>query len=118
MIDIEEMIADARAEEEVKKEMEKVEEEKTRYYSNFDNFQVENQLIKITLAEYLNYKNLESDYTRLINTIKDSLELYYGHGDRLGLKNCGDRIIETMTSLYPDFMKEQIERLNAEDEEE
>ena len=108
-MDIEEMIADAKAEEEVAREQERAaKEEKAREdfrdtlreqlkeaFSNKDDSKV-----KVSLKEYVILKQKEADLDRILNAIVDGLGLSYNN-EYLYLKN--DRqVSDTFRVLYPD----------------
>lgn len=101
--DIEELIANAKAEEEVNKtaqddlteafmrkfaaDLNKGAEEKTK-----------GGAVTIPLAEYVELKQLESDFTRLYEAIERSFELNYNHED---MRADGEIIKDVFKALYP-----------------
>ena len=112
-MDIEEMIADAKAEEEVAREQERAaraaKEEKAR--EDFrdtlreqlkDALKVRNDESKVTipLSEYVILKQKETDLDRILNAIVDGLGLSYNN-EYLYLKNDG-RVSDAFRVLYPD----------------
>lgn len=124
-MDIEEMIADAKAEEEVAREQERAaKEEKARddfreilrdqlkdaLTSNHDEAKV-----TISLAEYTTLKFKEMDLDRILNAIVDGFKLSYNNEY---LRLDGDRIENTFRSLYPDMYDAilAVELENAEHE--
>jgi len=109
-IEIEELIADARAEEEVAAEQgiaateEKAREDfrellrdklKDALTSNHDEAKV-----TIKLSEYIALKFKEIDLDRILNAIVDDIELNYSK-DALRIRG-GERAIEAVRVLYPD----------------
>lgn len=130
-VDIEEMIADAKAEEEVAREQERAaKEEKAR-----DDFrdtlreQLKEQLkealipksdnkVTISLSEYLILKQKEADLDRILNAIVDGLGLNYSKDDlRLGES---DNVVSAIRVLYPDvydhLLAAELERAEHEGE--
>lgn len=108
-MDIEEIIADAKAEEEVAREQEKAaKEEKAREdFRDALREQLKDALIPrrddekvtISLKEYITLKQKEVDLDRILNVMVDSAYLNYSK-DELRLN--GDRVIEVMRVLYPE----------------
>ena len=108
-MDIEEMIADARAEEEVAAEQERAaREEKAREdfrdtlreqlkeaFSNKDDSKV-----KVSLKEYVILKQKEADLDRILNAIADGLGLGYSK-EYLTLRDT-DKVVDAFRVLYPD----------------
>jgi len=105
MKDIEEMIADAKAEEEVAKEQAKTREE--------DNFRErlreqlkeaftskEDSKVSISLKEYVLLRQKETDLDRILNAIVDSLELGYNK-DSLVIRG-QDKVVGAFKALYPE----------------
>ena len=109
-IEIEELIADARAEEEVAAEQERAaREEKAREdFRNTlreqlkDALKVRNDESKVTipLSEYVILKQKEADLDRILNALVDDIELNYSK-DALRIRG-GERAIEAIRVLYPD----------------
>ena len=109
-IEIEELIADARAEEEVAAEQERaVREEKAREdFRNTlreqlkDALKVRNDESKVTipLSEYVILKQKEADLDRILNALVDDIERNYSK-DALRIRG-GERAIEAIRVLYPD----------------
>jgi len=107
-MDIEEMIADAKAEEEVAREQERAaKEEKAR--EDFrdtlreqlkEAFSNKDDKVKVSLKEYVILKQKEADLDRILNAIVDGLGLSYNN-EFLYLKNDG-RVSDTFRVLYPD----------------
>lgn len=112
-MDIEEMIADAKAEEEVAREQERAaraaKEEKAR--EDFrdtlreqlkDALKVRNDESKVTipLSEYVILKQKEADLDRILNALVDDIELNYSK-DALRIRG-GERAIEAIRVLYPE----------------
>jgi hypothetical protein len=108
-VDIEEMIADARAEEEVAAEQERAaKEEKAREdFRDTLREQLKEALIPkddnkvtINLSEYLILKQKEADLDRILNAIVDGLGLNYSKDDlKLGES---DNVVSAIRVLYPD----------------
>lgn len=108
-VDIEEMIADAKAEEEVAREQAKAaKEEKAR--EDFRNVlrkglnealsNKDDSKVTVSLKEYVILKQKEQDLDRILNAIVDGLGLSYNN-EYLYLKNDG-RVSDTFRVLYPD----------------
>ena len=113
---IEELIADAKAEEEVNKtaqddlteafmrkfaaDLNKGAEEKTK-----------GGAVTIPLAEYVELKQMESDYDRLFSAIVRSLGLNYNHED---IRVDGDIIKDTFKALYPEEYEAEYQTLLEE----
>lgn len=130
-MDIEEMIADAKAEEEVAREQERAaKEEKAR-----DDFrdtlreQLKEQLkealipksdnkVTISLSEYLILKQKEADLDRILNAIVDGLGLSYSK-EYLSLKE-SENVVDAIRVLYPDaydaLLAAELERAEHEGE--
>jgi hypothetical protein len=117
MKDIEEMIADAKAEEEVKAEQAKTVKEQVG-----DSFRksIEDALtgrtVNVDLEEYVFLRNEHEDLKRLINIILNSLDLGYS-GDYLTIKN-ERQMINAIKVLYPEAYTKilEVKGLKAEDE--
>jgi predicted P-loop ATPase/GTPase len=108
-MDIEELIADARAEEEVAAEQERAaKEEKAREdFRDTLREQLKEALIpkdenKVTInvSEYLILKQKEADLDRILNAIVDGLGLNYSK-DALKLGD-SDNVVSAIRVLYPD----------------
>jgi hypothetical protein len=126
-VDIEEMIADAKAEEEVAREQERAaKEEKAR-----DDFrdtlreQLKEALIPksdnkvtINLSEYVILKQKEADLDRILNAIVDGLGLSYSK-EYLSLKE-SENVVDAIRVLYPDvydaLLAAELERAEHEGE--
>lgn len=127
-IEIEELIADARAEEEVAAEQERAaREEKAREdFRNTlreqlkDALKVRNDESKVTipLSEYVILKQKEADLDRILNALVDDIELNYSK-DALRIRG-GERAIEAIRVLYPDvydhLLAAELERAEHEGE--
>lgn len=127
-IEIEELIADARAEEEVAAEQERAaREEKAREdFRNTlreqlkDTLKVRNDESKVTipLSEYVILKQKEADLDRILNALVDDIELNYSK-DALRIRG-GERAIEAIRVLYPDvydhLLAAELERAEHEGE--
>lgn len=107
-MDIEEMIADAKAEEEVAREQERAaKEEKAREdFRDTLREQLKEALIPkseskvtISLSEYVILKQKETDLDRILSAIVDGLELSYNK-EYLRLKD--DNVVDAISILYPD----------------
>lgn len=108
-MDIEELIADARAEEEVAAEQERAaREEKAREdFRDTLREQLKEALIPksdnkvtISLSEYVILKQKEADLDRILNAIVDGLGLSYSK-DYLSLKE-SEKVVDAIRVLYPD----------------
>lgn len=108
MKDIEEMIADAKAEEEVeeeftppfKSERERIADELKKklseYYEKLINT---SDKINVSIVEYVELKQKEIDLDRLCMALCNSVELNYSK-EYLTLEN--DSVLNTFKALYPD----------------
>lgn len=107
-VDIEEMIADAKAEEEVAREQAKAaKEEKAR--EDFRNVlrkglnealsNKDDSKVTISLKEYVILKQKEQDLDRVMSAIIDAIELSYSN-EYLRISN-GESIINAFRVLYP-----------------
>lgn len=108
-VDIEEMIADAKAEEEVAREQAKAaKEEKAREdFRDTLREQLKEAIIPkneskvtINLSEYVILKQKEADLDRILNAIVDGLGLSYSK-EYLSLKE-SDKVVDAIRVLYPD----------------
>lgn len=126
-IEIEELIADARAEEEVAAEQERAaREEKAREdFRDTLREQLKEALIPksdnkvtISLSEYLILKQKEADLDRILNAIVDGLGLSYSK-EYLRLKE-RENVVDAFRVLYPDvydhLLAAELERAEHEDE--
>ncbi len=127
-IELEELIADARAEEEVAAEQERAaREEKAREdFRNTlreqlkDALKVRNDESKVTipLSEYVILKQKEADLDRILNALVDDIELNYSK-DALRIRG-GERAIEAIRVLYSDvydhLLAAEIDRAEREGE--
>ena len=125
--DIEELIADAKAEEEVAAEQAKAAREKAR--EDFRETLRENlkeaftpsyeDKVSVKLAEYTLLKQKELDLDRLLNAIADSFRLSYNK-EYLMLND--DRVVETFRALYPDmydsFLAAELDNVENSEENE
>lgn len=123
MIDIEEMIADARAEEQVAKEQaiensENIfrEELKAHLIDAFkDNIKSNKEnSVTLSLNEYLILKFKERDLENIIRAIIPNLTLGYD-GESLRLNNKSD-IVDVIKVIYPDMYDAILEDLQKEGE--
>ena len=125
-MDIEEMIADAKAEEEVAREQERAaKEEKAREdFRDTLREQLKEALIPksdnkvtISLSEYVILKQKETDLDRILSAIVDGLELSYNK-EYLRLKD--DNVVDAISILYPDvydtLLAAELERAEHEGE--
>lgn len=122
-VDIEEMIADARAEEEVKAEQEKaakVEKAKEDFRKQLSeqlkeafSFK-EDSKVTISLREYVLLKQKEIDLERIVNTILDGLEISYNN-EYLKFRD-GEVIGNLIKLLYPELYEGIFEAELAEQE--
>lgn len=96
MIEIEEMIADAKAEEEVKKDN----EFRTQLRNGLKDALGESTKVNINLSEYVQLKQKELDLDRILNALIDNVELNYSD-DGLRLRDY-DTLITVFRVLYPD----------------
>lgn len=123
-VDIEEIIADARAEEEVAREQAAAKEksfkdelrEKLR-----ETFRPrEEERVTITLSEYVILTNKAMDLDRVLNAIVDNLKLSYNK-EFLTLHN-DDKVVDAFRVLYPEaygaLLAAELERVGNEDEDE
>lgn len=108
-MDIEELIADARAEEEVAREQERAaREEKAREdFRDTLREQLKEALIPksdnkvtISLSEYVILKQKEADLDRILNAIVDGLGLSYSK-EYLSLKE-SENVVDAFRVFYPD----------------
>lgn len=108
-MDIEEIIADAKAEEEVAAEQERAaKEEKAREdFRDTLREQLKEALIPksdnkvtISLSEYVILKQKEADLDRILNAIVDGLDLGYNK-EYLTLSD-KDKVVDAFRVLYPD----------------
>lgn len=108
-MDIEELIADAKAEEEVAREQERAaKEEKAREdFRDTLREQLKEALIPksdnkvtISLSEYVILKQKEADLDRILNAIVDGLGLSYSK-EYLSLKE-SENVVDAFRVLYPD----------------
>jgi hypothetical protein len=107
-MDIEEMIADAKAEEEVKNDM----------FSKYNIESVDNSKVTIDLSEYTMLKLMEMDFNRVLSAAFKSLRLSYDF-KRVYIESDGV-ITDVIRALYPDECEEirlnLIKEENSEDE--
>ena len=101
-VDIEEIIADARAEEEVAREMAKSnfrDELRGKLKEAFT--PREEESVRIDLREYVTLVNKAMDLDRVLNAIVDNLELSYNN-EYLKLDNYGEKVVDAFRVLYPE----------------
>lgn len=104
-VDIEEIIADARAEEEVAREMAKTAQEKSFKDELREKLKEtfrprEEERVTITLSEYVILTNKAMDLDRILNAIVDNLKLSYNK-EYLTLYN-EDKVVDAFRVLYPE----------------
>ena len=120
-VDIEELIADAKAEEEVRKEQpckdfsfrEELESHLKEVFSDIK-ARRENK-VTIDLNEYLMLKFKERDLEKIVATILDELKLHYTKED-LTLYDDG-AIVNMIKALYPEVYQNILYDLQEEDKE-
>lgn len=120
-VDIEELIADAKAEEEVRKEQpckdfsfrEELESHLKEAFSDIK-ARRENK-VTIDLNEYLILKFKERDLEKIVATILDELKLHYTKED-LTLYDDG-AIVNMIKALYPEVYQNILYDLQEEDKE-
>lgn len=103
-VDIEEIIADARAEEEVAREQaaakEKTFKDELREKLKETFRPREEERVTITLSEYVVLTNKAMDLDRILNAIVDNLKLSYNK-EFLSLYN-DDKVVDAFRVLYPE----------------
>lgn len=108
-MDIEELIADARAEEEVAAEQERAAREEKAREDFRDTLRErlkealipkDDNKVTISLSEYVILKQKEADLDRILNAIVDGLGLSYSK-DYLSLKE-SEKVVDAIRVLYPD----------------
>lgn len=128
MINIEEIIADAKAEEEVAKEQAKAtkEEKASEDFKELLREQLKDVLkpkkddtkITLSLQEYVILRQKEQDLERILSAIVDNLEL--GYSRDLTIKS-DRRVIGTFRALYPEafdtLLAAELERAGRENKE-
>lgn len=120
-VDIEELIADAKAEEEVRKEQPGKdfsfrEELESHLKEAFSDIKARRESkVTIDLNEYLILKFKERDLERLVATILDELKLHYTKED-LTLYDDG-AIVNMIKALYPEVYQNILYDLQEEDKE-
>lgn len=108
-VDIEEMIADAKAEEEVAREQERAAREEKAREDFRDTLRErlkealipkDESKVTISLSEYVILKQKEADIDRILNAIVDGLGLSYSK-EYLTLRD-DDKVVDAFRVLYPD----------------
>jgi acetyl-CoA carboxylase carboxyltransferase component len=108
-MDIEEMIADAKAEEEVAREQERAAKEEKAREDFRDTLRErlkealipkDESKVTISLSEYVILKQKETDLDRILNAIVDGLGLSYSK-EYLSLKE-SENVVDAFRVLYPD----------------
>lgn len=122
MKDIEEMIADAKAEEEVAREQ-AIESSENKFREDLkahlidafkDNIKKENS-VTLSLNEYLILKFKERDLENIISAIIPNLTLGYD-GESLRLNNKSD-VVDVIKVIYPDMYEAILEDLQQKEGE-
>lgn len=105
-INIDEVIAEAMAEEEVKKDM-----KESKIPNNI--FRSETK-VSVDLNEYVTLKIMEKDFSSILSIICEGLELNY---DKDGLRYNGDynALAEAIKVIYPDIYSSIFAELKEED---
>ncbi len=120
---IDEVIADAMAEEEVTIEQELSEEKTKEGFKDFFKEQFKEAIkgdskIIINLSEYVMLKQKEIDLDRILSAITDNLELGYNN-KYLSLKY-KDKVVDAIKVLYPEiydhFLAVELVKLEHEEE--
>lgn len=99
MTDIENFIAEAKKEE--------AKEPKIRPF---------NKVVSVDLQEYIELKQMETDFARLMGGIIESFGLSWNK-EEITIKHEGV-IMDVVKVLYPELCKTQFERLKSEEEDE
>ena len=132
MIDIEEIIADAKAEEEVAREQDKAAKAAKEEKAGEDLKELLREKLKVALIaknddtnitisvkEYVILRQKDQDLERILSAIVDNLELSYNN-EALTLKN-DRRVTETFRALYPEaygaLLAAELERAEREAKE-
>lgn len=115
-IEIEELIADARAEEEVEKEQKAGFRDNLRKQLNEAFRPNENNKVTIGLNEYMALKFKERDLELIINAIIPNVTLNYSN-DALRFRD-GDDVIDVIKVIYPEVYANLLEDLLAKGDEE
>ena len=126
-VDIEEMIADAKAEEEVAREQERAAKEEKAREDFRDTLRErlkealipkDESKVTISLSEYVILKQKEADLDRILNAIVDGLGLSYSK-EYLSLKE-SENVVDAFRVLYPDvydhLLAAELERAEHEGE--
>ena len=122
-LNIDEMIADAKAEEQVEKEQAKATEEKEK--EDFKEalkaalMPKSDSKVTIPLSEYVILLQKEADLGRLLDAIVHSLDL--GYNDEYLILNKSENVVDAIRVLYPDvydhlLTKAKLERAENEGE--
>lgn len=99
MTDIENFIAEAKKEE--------AKEPKIRPF---------NKVVSVDLQEYLELKQMETDFARIMGAIVESFGLSWNK-EEISIRH-ESKIMDVVKVLYPEFCKTHFERLKAEEEDE
>lgn len=99
MTDIENFIAEAKKEE--------AKEPKIRPF---------NKVVSVDLQEYLELKQMETDFARIMGAIVESFGLSWNK-EEISIRHEG-KIMDVVKVLYPELCKTHFERLKAEEAEE
>lgn len=116
-VNIDEMIADAKAEEEVEKEQAKAtkEEEKKKEFKDFikDVFTpINDSKVTISLREYTLLLQKEIDLQRILDAIVDGLEL--GYNKEYLILNKSENVVDAIRVLYPDIYDHLLSQAKTE----
>ena len=119
-VNIDEMIADAKAEEEVEKEQAKAtkEEEKKKEFKDFikDVFTpINDSKVTISLREYTLLLQKEIDLQRILDAIVDGLEL--GYNKEYLILNKRENVVDAIRVLYPDIYDHLLSQAKKESTE-
>ena len=119
-VNIDEMIADAKAEEEVEKEQAKAtkEEEKKKEFKDFikDVFTpINDSKVTISLREYTLLLQKEIDLQRILDAIVDGLEL--GYNKEYLILNKRENVVDAIRVLYPDIYDHLLSQAKTESAE-
>ena len=119
-VNIDEMIADAKAEEEVEKEQAKAtkEEEKKKEFKDFikDVFTpINDSKVTISLREYTLLLQKEIDLQRILDAIVDGLEL--GYNKEYLILNKRENVVDAIRVLYPDTYDHLLSQAKTESAE-
>lgn len=115
-VNIDEMIADAKAEEEVEKEQAKATEEKAK--EDFKEalkaalMPKSDSKVTIPLSEYVLLLQKEKDLGRILDAIVDGLEL--GYNKEYLILNKSENVVDAIRVLYPDIYDHLLSQAKTE----